>query len=63
MMFPSGNVGELVQGLHSMNRGINSIPASPKLGARDGDACLSSQDSKGTGRMIRNSNSLPSSTI
>lgn len=62
-MFPSGNVGELVQGLHSMNRGISSIPASLNLGARDGDACLSSQDSKGTDRMIRNSNSLPSSTI
>lgn len=62
MMFPSGNVGELVQGLYSMNRGISSIPASPKLGARDGGACLLSQDSKGTGRMIRNSSSLPSST-
>lgn len=43
-MFPCGNVGELVQGLHSMNRGVSSIPTSPKLGARDGDACLSSQD-------------------
>lgn len=37
MMFPCGNVGELVQGLHGM-------PTSPELGARDGDACLSSQD-------------------
>lgn len=43
-MFPCGNVGELVQGLHGMYRGVSSIPTSPKLGARVGDACLSSQD-------------------